>query len=161
MRTRRFVLPIAVLALVGCDRITGADQQKVLDAEAIGYACRISLKTPEDCMKENEAYSPTSVLYGWKEADKDVQANAIDPSMGKSAPQAQQSIPPAAAAENKPAADKAAESAAAATSEKPAMPKGEKPATPTGEKPAITKNEKPIAAAGKPGQGTAEKKAVR
>ena len=112
------MLLIAALALVGCDRITGAGQQKTLDAEAIGYACRISLKTPEDCMKENETYSPTSVLYGWKEADKDVHANAIDPSMGKSAPQAPQRVAPAATTESKPAAKKAA----AAVSEKPATP---------------------------------------
>jgi len=145
MRARRFALPIAVLALVGCDRITGADQQKTLNAEAIGYACRISLKTPEDCMKENETYSPTSVLYGWKEADKDIQAKAIDPSMGKNqpAPQPQQSVPPAAATEIKPVADKAAESAAAAKSEKPAATAGEKPA------------------AGKPEQDAAEIKANR
>lgn len=132
MRICRFVLPIAILALAGCDRITGAGQQKILDAEAIGYACRISLKTPEDCMKENETYSPTSVLYGWKEADKDVQSKAIDPSMGANtpAPQAEPTAPTDAAAE------KAAENTAAA--------KGEKPA-----------------AAGKTDQDTAEKKAIR
>ena len=104
MRTRQFARPsillIAALALVGCDRITGADQQKTLDAEAIGYACRISLKTPEDCMKENETQSPTSVLFGWKEADKDIKENTIDPSMGKHplALPAPQSVAPAAPA---------------------------------------------------------------
>lgn len=134
MRIRRSVLSIAILALVGCDRITGADQQKAYDAEAIGYACRISLKTPQDCMQENETHSPTSILYGWKEADKDVQSNIIDPSMGKNppAPQIQQSAPPAAATEGK-----AAEGAA----------------TP--------KNGKPAAAAAKPDQGAAEAKPVR
>lgn len=134
MRIRRSILPIAILALVGCDRITGADQQKAYDAEAIGYACRISLKTPQDCMQENETHSPTSILYGWKEADKDVQGNIIDPSMGKNppAPQIQQSAPPAAATEGK-----AAEGAA----------------TP--------KNGKPAAAAVKPDQGAAEAKPVR
>ena len=139
MRIRRLVLPIAVLALAGCDRITGADQQKIYDAEAIGYACRISLKTPQDCMQENETHSPTSILYGWKEADKDVQSNIIDPSMGKNppAPQAQQSAPPAAATESKPPSGKAAESAA----------------TP--------KNGKPAAATAKPDQGAAEAKPVR
>ena len=34
-------------------------------------------------MKENEAQSPTSVLFGWKEADKDIKEKNIDPSMGK------------------------------------------------------------------------------
>lgn len=147
MRARRFVLPIAALVLAGCDRITGADQQKVLDAEAIGYACRISLKTPEDCMKENETYSPTSVLYGWKEADKDVQAKTIDPSMGKNqpAPQIQQSAPAGDATGGKAQTSKAAENTAATTSEKPAT----------------AKNENPAAAAEKPDQGTTEKKAAR
>ena len=151
MRTRQFARPsillIAALALVGCDRITGAGQQKTLDAEAIGYACRISLKTPEDCMKENEAQSPTSVLFGWKEADKDVQSKVIDPSMGKDlpAPQIQQSAPAGDATGGKAQTSKAAENTAATTSEKPAT----------------TKNENPAAAAEKPDQGTTEKKAVR
>lgn len=124
MRPRQFARPsillIAALALVGCDRITGAGQQKTLDAEAIGYACRISLKTPEDCMKENEAQSPTSVLLGWKEADKDIKEKTIDPSMGKLPPAlpAPQSAVPATATESKPVAEKAS----AAVSEKPAAP---------------------------------------
>lgn len=91
-------------------------------------------------MQENETYSPTSILYGWKEADKDVQNNIIDPSMGKNppAPQIQHSAPAGDATGGKAQASKAAENAAATTSEKPAT----------------TKNEKPD-------QGTTEKKAVR
>jgi len=149
MRTRRFVLLLAALGLVGCDRITGAGQQKTLDAEAIGYACRISLKTPEDCMKENETYSPTSVLYGWKEADKDVQSKVIDPSMGKDlpAPQIQQSAPTGAAT--------------GTTAENTDATKGEKPTSTASEKPAAAKSEKPAAAAGKPDQDAAEKKTAR
>ena len=127
---------MAILALAACDRFTGADQQKSLDAEAIGYACRISLKTPEDCMKENDTHSPTSVLFGWKEADRDVKEKAIDPNMGKPVSQPQQSTPSAAVAEVKPAAGKAAGNAATAADEKPA------------------------AAAGKADQGAAEKKAA-
>lgn len=157
MRARLYLLPIAALALVGCDRFTGANQQKTLDAEAIGYACRVSLKTPEDCMKENDTHSPASVLYGWKEADRDIKEKAIDPTMGRPAPQAPQSAPPAAeskpaaAAVNKPVAEKTTEAATA---------KSEKPATTAGEKPAAVKNEKP-AATGKPAQGAAEKPAGR
>jgi len=77
MRARLFALLITALALVGCDRITGAGQQKILDAEAVGYSCRVSQKLPEDCMKENETKSPTSILDGWKAADKDIEANTI------------------------------------------------------------------------------------
>lgn len=138
MRARLFLLPIAALALVGCDRITGGVDQKALDAEAIGYACRVSLKPPEDCMLDNDTHSPTSILYGWKEADRDIREKLIDPSMGKrppappvqQAPQAPQSAPPAAAPESKPAA----ESGAATKSEKPAA--ATKPAKDAAAKPA-------------------------
>ncbi len=38
----------------------------------MGYACRVSDKLPEDCMKENSAYTPTAILTGWKNADTDI-----------------------------------------------------------------------------------------
>ena len=80
---RRSALLLSCLALVACDRITGEATQKILDAEAIGYACRVSIKTPEDCMKENEAQSPSSILDGWKQADKDISKKTLDPHMGQ------------------------------------------------------------------------------
>lgn len=115
MRAAPFVLLIAALGLAGCDRITGAADQKVYDAEAIGYACRVSYKPPEDCMKENEAHSPTSILSGWKAADKAIKEGIIDPTMGKR----QASPPPAAAT---PGESKSAEAApkAATGAAKPA-----------------------------------------
>lgn len=82
MRLRHALL-LLLIALAGCDRISGVSEQKSFDAEAIGYACRVSLKKPEDCMKENEAYSPTSILTGWKNADKDIVGKVLDPSMGQ------------------------------------------------------------------------------
>ncbi len=82
MRARGSILLLAMFALVGCDRITGEADRKIYDAEAVGYACRVSQKTPEDCMKENEAHSPTSVLTGWKGADKDIREGKLDPTMG-------------------------------------------------------------------------------
>lgn len=78
MHTRASVMLLTALALIGCDRITGEANQKILDAEAIGYACRVSQKPPEDCMKENDAQSPSSVLDGWKAADKDIKENKIN-----------------------------------------------------------------------------------
>lgn len=77
-----FTLLIIAFATSGCDRLTGVAEQKIYDAEAVGYACRVSLKTPEDCMKENETHSPSSVLMGWKSADKDITDRKLDPSMG-------------------------------------------------------------------------------
>jgi len=140
MRFRQFVLPLAALLLFGCDRITGADVKKNLDAEAIGYACRISLKTPEDCMKENEAQSPTSVLYGWKEADKDIKEKTLDPSMGKPALQTTQSAP-----------------ATAETTDKAETKTENKAEGKTGKavESVPAKNEKPVAK--KPEKGAAEK----
>ncbi|HSI22209.1 MAG TPA: hypothetical protein VK959_04225 [Methylophilaceae bacterium] len=70
-----------LLALTGCDKLTGAADQKIADAEAIGFACRVSQKTPEACMKENEAQSPSSILDGWKSADEDIKAGKLDPTM--------------------------------------------------------------------------------
>ena len=71
-------LLLAVLLLAGCDKLTGAADQKIADAEAIGFACRVSGKTPEACMKENEAQSPSSVLDGWKSADEDIKDGKLD-----------------------------------------------------------------------------------
>jgi len=76
------ILLIIAFSTSGCDRLTGVAEQKIYDAEAVGYACRVSLKTPEDCMKENETHSPSSVLMGWKSADKDITDRKLDPSMG-------------------------------------------------------------------------------
>lgn len=77
----RYALVILMM-LTGCDKLTGVADQKTSDAEAIGYACRVSMKKPEDCMKENDGQSTTSILAGWKAADKDIQEKKLDPSMG-------------------------------------------------------------------------------
>ena len=74
-------LLLIALLLPGCDKLTGAADQKIADAEAIGFACRVSSKTPEECMKENEAQSPSSILDGWKSADEDIKAGKLDPGM--------------------------------------------------------------------------------
>lgn len=102
--------------LVGCDMITGAGDQKNLDAEAIGYACRVSLKVPENCMKENETQSPTSILKGWKAADRDIEEQVIDPNMGVKP--AAHSAPVAVESEGNAAAEKGAEKAAVDKDEK-------------------------------------------
>lgn len=100
------LLIAAALALPGCDRITGAEQQRILDAESIGYACRISQRTPEDCMKENESHSPTYVLRGWKAASVDIEDKIIDPSMGKikPTPQVSQNAPAETTVDARPTA---------------------------------------------------------
>ena len=67
LRSVSILLLAAALPLAGCDLLSGGDKGK--DGESIGYACRLSDKLPEDCMKENSTYTPTSILTGWKRAD--------------------------------------------------------------------------------------------
>lgn len=66
-RIASLLLLAAALPLAGCEMLSGGDKGK--DGESIGYACRLSDKLPEDCMKENPTYTPTSILTGWKRAD--------------------------------------------------------------------------------------------
>jgi ribosome modulation factor len=82
MSSRILLILLCLLSLTGCDKIkswmgTPADP-KELDAQAIGYACRVSKKPPELCMKENDAQSPSQILNGWKNADKDIKARVIE-----------------------------------------------------------------------------------
>ncbi|MBI5428845.1 MAG: hypothetical protein HY938_00105 [Nitrosomonadales bacterium] len=97
MRALHALSLISALSLVGCDRLSGAADQKIMDAQAVGYACRVSQKTPEDCMKENEIHSPTYVLLGWKQADKEINERLLDPTMGKRAANAPAAAEAAAA----------------------------------------------------------------
>ncbi|MBU3735528.1 MAG: hypothetical protein FGM62_00980 [Methylobacterium sp.] len=107
---RGAALVLALLLLAGCDKLTGAAEQKIADAEAIGFACRVSSKTPEECMKENEAQSPSSILDGWKSADEDIKAGKLDPGMKNTAAPGAEADAAAgeaapADAESKPAAE--------------------------------------------------------
>ncbi len=78
---RALALVLLMLPLAACDKLTGAAEQKIADAEAIGFACRVSQKQPEACMKENETQSPSSILDGWKSADEDIKAGKLDPTL--------------------------------------------------------------------------------
>ena len=98
-------LLLGLLALAGCDKLTGAADQKIADAEAIGFACRVAQKEPEACMKENEAYGPSSILDGWKSADKDIRGGKLDPKMSSEASPKKEGDAVAPEAE-KPAGDK-------------------------------------------------------
>jgi hypothetical protein len=103
MSTRLLVPLIALIMLAGCDRITGEAEKKILDAQAVGYACRVSLKTPEDCMKENDTQSPTYILTGWKSADQDINERVLDPTMGKRPAKTESKPATTQSAESKPA----------------------------------------------------------
>ena len=85
MSSSRIVLVfLCILSLSGCDKIktlmggSPVLDPKELDAQAIGYACRVSKKQPEPCMKENDTQSPSQILNGWKNADKDIKARVIE-----------------------------------------------------------------------------------
>ncbi len=84
MSTRILLIFMCLLSLSGCDKIKSmlgmpeVIDPKVLDAQAIGYACRVSKKQPEACMKENDAQSPSQILSGWKSADRDIKSKVIE-----------------------------------------------------------------------------------
>ncbi len=133
MSTRLLVPLVAVLLLAGCDRITGEADKKMLDAQAVGYACRVSMKTPEDCMKENETQSPTFILNGWKSADQDINERVLDPTMGKRA----------AKADAKPAVTQTGEGKAAQSGEGKSVQPAESKAAQPGEGKAGQPDKKP------------------
>lgn len=118
---RALVCVLFGLLLAGCDKFSGAADQKIADAEAIGFACRVAQKQPEACMKENETQSPSSILDGWRSADEDIKAGKIDPSLSNAAA-------PEASAENaaEPAAPAAAPAAEPGKTEAPEADKKEK-----------------------------------
>jgi len=84
MSSRVILMVLCILSLTGCDKVKSligmpaVADPKELDAQAIGYACRVSKKPPEVCMKENETHSPSQILFGWKNADKDIKARVIE-----------------------------------------------------------------------------------
>lgn len=124
----RFVPLLLLVLLAGCDKLTGAADQKIADAEAIGFACRVSGKAPEACMKENEAQSPSSILDGWKAADEDIRGGKLDPNMSNVAsvtPEGEADKP--GEGEEKPADDKKDEKATEHPKDDKAEPAKEDP----------------------------------
>ena len=75
---------LAIALLPGCDKLSGEADRKVADGEAVGFACRVSGMTPGACMSENDGYSPSNILDGWRFADEDIKAGKIDPTMRNS-----------------------------------------------------------------------------
>ena len=96
----------------------GGDKGK--DGESIGYACRVSNKLPEDCMKENSTYAPTSILTGWKTADKDVKSGTVGPQSGTAQPATEEA--PKSEGEAKPDGEQPAAGEAKPAEVEPATP---------------------------------------
>ncbi|MDZ7656384.1 MAG: hypothetical protein U0997_10610 [Sulfurimicrobium sp.] len=95
-RIASLLLLAAALPLAGCEMLSGGDKGK--DGESIGYACRLSDKLPEDCMKENATYTPTSILTGWKRADTEKKEGSRpgtdkSASEGEAKPEGEQATP--------------------------------------------------------------------
>lgn len=86
MYAGQVLLLLSLTVLTGCDllteRVTGQPAPQEMDAQAIGYSCRVAKKTPEACIKENETYRPASILMGWRVADTEIHAEQLDPDMG-------------------------------------------------------------------------------
>jgi len=143
---RRASLLLVLLLLAGCDKLTGAADQKIADAEAIGFACRVSGKTPEACMKENEAQSPSSVLDGWKSADEDIHSGKVDPNMSNTASEKKDGeADKPAEGEDKPADDKKDGATADAKKDGKAADAAKDDKAPKDDKSEPTKEEKPKA----------------
>ncbi|MDP2827685.1 MAG: hypothetical protein Q8O37_03675 [Sulfuricellaceae bacterium] len=83
MPSRLLFAVLAILPLSGCEMLTG---DKGKDGESVGYACRVSSKLPEDCMKENATYTPTSILTGWKAAEAHLTGKKADGHADDAAP---------------------------------------------------------------------------
>lgn len=149
---RAFALLLGLFVLTGCDKLTGAADQKIADAEAIGFACRVSGKTPEACMKENEAQPPSSILDGWKTADEDIKAGKLDPGMSNVATPKPEGEGASAEGETKPAegADKKEEKPASEPS--PAAEEKKDGATDTKHEPEATKKPAETEPAKKPAE---------
>lgn len=110
---------VPALLLAGCNfEIPG---QKAKDAAAMGFACRVSKKSPEQCMRENPAFSQVAILDGWREADQEVKDKKVDTDFPP---------PPPVVIKPVPAATEKKEGEAGAEGEK--KPEGEQP--PGGEK---------------------------
>ncbi len=120
---KRLALVWFALSLAGCEfEIPG---QKAKDAVAMGYACRVSIKSPEQCMRENPKYPPVSLLEGWHEADKDVKDKKVETNFPPPPPVVIPVDPPpqpkkkeGEEGEAKPEGEQAAEGAKAAEPEK-------------------------------------------
>ena len=71
------------LGLVGCDQL-GIDtpekvaQRKVVEAKAIGGACRHAMRAIEDCYLLNPKADKAAVFDGWREMDEYMRENKIE-----------------------------------------------------------------------------------
>ena len=85
-RCRTSILLMCVsltLGLVGCDQL-GIDtpekvaQRKVVEAKAIGGACRHAMRAIEDCYLLNPKADKAAVFDGWREMDEYMRENKIE-----------------------------------------------------------------------------------
>ena len=85
-RRRTSILLMCVsltLGLVGCDQL-GIDtpqkvaQRKVVEAKAIGGACRHAMRAIEDCYLLNPKADKAAVFDGWREMDEYMRENKIE-----------------------------------------------------------------------------------
>ena len=78
----RLLIPAVALLLAGCE-IPGMGPdpkavQREADAKAIGGACRLGLRSIEDCYILNEKASKADMFTGWKDMDLYMRENKIE-----------------------------------------------------------------------------------
>lgn len=130
------LLPLAMLALSGCERLGIPDPAKTAaaadaEAKAIGAGCRNAGRGIQDCYNLNPAAAKSMVFAGWKEMNDYMTENKLEP-IESVVPQPPPPPPPGAKkkkkAEDEEAADKPAEEAdeLAPRKTRPAKGHGEK-----------------------------------
>lgn len=78
---RLIIVVLATLMLMGCDKIQSLIDTRAADAKAIGYACRMAQKLPNECMAENPKQPQSYLLAGWQKADEEIKDGMADPEM--------------------------------------------------------------------------------
>ncbi|MBI4756578.1 MAG: hypothetical protein HY778_14420 [Betaproteobacteria bacterium] len=79
-----FLLPLALLALSGCERLGIADPAKTAaaadaEAKAVGAGCRNAGRGIQDCYNLNPAAAKAMVFAGWKEMNDYMTENKLEP----------------------------------------------------------------------------------
>lgn len=93
---RRFLFPVLILALAGCEQLGFDDPAKAAamkeaEGKAIGSGCRHVGRALEDCYAQNLKASKAAIFAGWREMDGYMRENQIQ----NAKPEGEEEAPPA------------------------------------------------------------------